>query len=272
MWSAAGAIIDGKPNRPAPGQQETVAALLVASGRRTESVPLRRHFVQQGPQDRPSPGPLRLMLRAHDERSLDLYLLFRAAASSDPWDVTRDARVWARCLGLPTPKDDGAAAVSKIWRRLDTSYHLVRRERRGRLARIVALHEAGTGTEYAYPTGARADERYFKLPFSYWTGDEHSYLTLSFPAKAVLLVALSLKQPFMLPTEKAPDWYGISVDSAERGLRELREVGILRRQQKRKENWLQPSGFAHEYRYRLLPPFATAVRRATVTPLHRAGS
>lgn len=96
------------------------------------------------------------MLRAHDERSLDLYLLVRAAASSDPWDVTRDAKVWARCLGLLTPRD----AAPPQFRRF------------------------GAG----------------------------------------------------------------------------------------KENWLQPSGFAHEYRYRLLPPFPAAPRRATVTRLRRAGS
>ena len=55
-----------------------------------------------------------MLLRAHDERGLDLYLLLRAAASADPWDVARPAPVWSRALGLPTPHDDGTATVSKV--------------------------------------------------------------------------------------------------------------------------------------------------------------
>lgn len=101
--------------------------------------------------------------------------------------------------------------------------------RKGRLAQITALREDGSRQPYTYPRGGRGDDRYFQLPYAYWT-DEHAWHTnLSFPAKVMLLIALSLTPPFLLPTEKAPRWYGISTDSAERGLRELRKASLLQR-------------------------------------------
>ncbi len=242
-------------SKPSPEQQGTIGALLDAS-RRPGAVPVRRTFLQQGTQSHPKPGPLRGMVRAHDERAFDLYLLHRVVASSEPWDATRDARIWARALGLPTPRDNGAAAVSKTWKRLEKSYHLVSRERRGRLAKITSLLEDGTGKPYASPTTA-----YFKVPFDYWTAEQAWYATLSFPAKATLMIALSLQPPFLLPTEKAPKWYGLSTDTAERGLRELQDAGLLHRARKKRRDWLAATSFSTEFRYTLQPPFPRARRQ-----------
>jgi hypothetical protein len=247
--------------KPAREQQETIVVLLNAAKRKKQGVPLRRAFVQQGAQRTPQPGPLREIVRHHDERALDLYLLFRALASSDPWDVKRDARIWGRALGLATDADGGAAAVSKTWKRLDQTYHLVRRERSGRLAKITALHEAGNGAEYTYPNPGE----YFKLPFAYWTDDEAWHYTLSFPAKATLLVASTLRPPFVLPAEKAPVWYGMSPDTLDRGLRELRQAGLLVRTFTTVENWLSPIGKTTLYKFALQPPFARP-RRAAARP------
>jgi hypothetical protein len=240
---------------PAPGQQETINGLLGAAGRRTEEVPLRRDLVQLGPQQSPYPGPLQDIVRRHDARALDLYLLFRAMASAQPWDVTRDARIWGRALGLGEETDRGASAVSKTWARLDETYHLVRRERRGRLAKVTALHEAGDGNDYTYP-----NEGYFKLPFAYWTADQRWYLTLSLPAKASLLVALSLRPPFVLPAERGPAWYGISADTFARGFAELRRTELLSRQFTKVADWLSPTGTRTEYKFSLRPPFARSRR------------
>lgn len=239
----------------AADQDETVDDLLRKSGRSTRSVPVRRVFVQQGAQRDPHPGPLAGLLRAHDERGLELFLLHRAIASADPWDVTRDARVWARALGLQQESDGGVAAVSKAWRRLDSNHALVRRERRGRLAKITALREDGSGATYTYPTGSRRDEKYFRLPYEYWTAEARWYRTLTFRAKAMLLVSLSLPAGFVLPTRRVPGWYGISVDSADRGLRELDQAGLLRREIKVKKAPQAPLGIAQEYHHTLLSPF-----------------
>jgi hypothetical protein len=255
------------PHPLAADQDETVDDLLRTSARSTKSVPLRRVFVQQGLQREPRSGPLASLLRAHDERGLDLFLLHHAVASAEPWDVTRDARVWARALGLHRDVDAGVAAVSKTWRRLDEGHALIRRERRGRLAKITALREDGLGKSYTYPNGSRRDERYFKLPYDYWTAERRWYRILTFRAKAMLLVSLSLPAGFVLPTQRVPDWYGISTDSADRGLRELDRAGLLRREIKVKKAPQAPLGIAQEYHHTLLPPFTQRRVIATVTNL-----
>lgn len=237
-------------SKPSRDQQRTVSALLNAAGRRKPEVPLRRDFVQQGPQREPRPGPLSDMVRHHDERAFDLYLLARAAASAEPWDVKRPAPVWGRAIGLVTDKDSGRAAVSRTWARLESTYGLVRRERSGQLARVFMLHEAGNREPYTYP-----HEGYFKLPFAFWTDEQAWYVSLSFAAKATLLIALSLRPSFALPAERAPAWYGLSADTVDRGLRELRRTGLLTRTFKEVENWLSPTGKTTQYRFSLQPPF-----------------
>lgn len=251
------------PSNPEDPQKATIAALLAAAGRKAPAVPVRREFVQRGAQRSPQPGPLRDMVRRHDERALDLFLLHRALASSEPWDVARDGRVWGRALGLDRDdKDGGASAVSKAWARLEDTYRLVSRERSGRLARVTSLHESGTGTPYTSPSRG-----YFKLPFAYWTSDDEWYRTLSFAAKSVLLISLSLTPPFSLPAERAPEWYGMSADTMNRGQIELRRHRLLHREFLKVTNWTSPTGFTTYYKFRLLKPFSRRPADAEVRQL-----
>ena len=37
---------------------------------------------------------------------------------------------------------------------------------------------------------------------------------------------MSLMPPFVLPAERGPQWYGISADTIDRGLRQLRNEGL----------------------------------------------
>jgi hypothetical protein len=124
---------------------------------------------------------------------------------------------------------------------------------------VVALREDGSGLDYTYPTG-RGEDAYFKLPYDYWLSGQSYYVSLSFSAKVMLLISLSLKPPFILPTEKAKKWYGISPDSAERGLRELREADLLSRSRKSRDDWLTGTGKVMEYEYCLRKPFARQSR------------
>lgn len=250
-------------------QQEAVEALLEKSARRSRRVNIRNSFVQHGPQRHPVHGPLHLMLRAHDERALDLFLLHRAVVSSGIKDdngnlswhsYPLDARVWGRALGLGDRAGGGATAVAKAWKRLE-DYNLVRRGRDGRLNVVTSLREDGLGGDYDSPDGKSAPECYLTMPFEYWTAEERWYRTLSFPAKAMLLVGSTLTPGFPLPTEKAPAWYGISTESAERGLRTLRQVGLLNRQSKLKRAPLSPNGYTQEWHYTLTPPFGRASRQ-----------
>lgn len=265
-WSLRPAIMVLVSSNPNGHQQATVAALLEAAKRPSERVNIRRSFVQGGPQADPEPGPLARMLRAHDERALDLLLLHRALVSSEPW-ATRplDARVWARALGLAHDADGGVTAVSKTWRRLDVTYKLVSRGRSGRLAVFTALREDGTGQPYTSPNGGRLAERYFTIPYDYWTAEQHWYVTLPFAAKVVLLIGSTLGPGFLLPTEKAPSWYGLSTDSAERGLRKLREANLLTRATITKPAPLSPLNFTQEHRYTLAAPFGRPQRRPKLT-------
>lgn len=248
-------------SKPSAEQQATVENLLQASKRPTERVNIRHSFVQDGSQSKPVPGPLHRMLAAHDERALDLFLLHRALVSAEPWTSRPlDSRVWARALGLHCDADHGVTAVSKAWRRLDDTYKLVDRGRSGRLSVLTSLREDGSGKAYTSPNGSARAERYFTLPFAYWTSEERWYATLTFPAKVMLLIGSTLKPGFVLPTEKAREWYGVSTESAERGLRLLREGGLLHRTTIVKDAPLSPTGKTQEYRYTLRQPFGRLSR------------
>lgn len=71
----------------------------------------------------------------------------------------------------------------------------------------------------------------------------------------MLLVSLSSNGPFTLPVERAPDYYGFSADTAQRGFLELINAGVLRRWRERKVAPLAPEGCTCENHYTLLPPF-----------------
>lgn len=86
---------------------------------------------------------------------------------------------------------------------------------------------------------------------SYWLDENAWSSTLSIPGKAMLLIALSLQAGFRLPIESAKDWYGISGDTAQRGLRELVDRGALARKFERKKAPLAPKGYTYDIHYRL---------------------
>lgn len=236
-------------------REETVAALLRRSRRKGDAVPIRRAFLQQRLHRRPQAGPLAMLVKSRDERALDLYLLFHAVASAEPWDVSLPSGVWARSLGLGTSKA-AQSAVSKAWARLE-KHGLIRRQRRRRLASITLLVEDGSGEPYRHPAGT---EPYLKVPYSYWLSDEAWYQTLPLAAKAMLLVALSQPPEFVLPVEKVRTWYGISPGTARRGLRELRNAEVLTARKEFKKAPLAPQGYTAQNVYALRPPFTREFR------------
>lgn len=254
---AAGAIVTRMTGKPDRSQLVTIDAMLAASKRDTRRVPIRNTFVQQGSQSDPEPGPLHEMVRRHDERCLDLFLLHRMMASADPWDVRpMPAKAWARALGVHHDRDGGKAAVSKAWRRLDQTYHLIEVGRSGRRGKYTSLSEDGSGDPYTSPDGRARTNRYLTLPFEYWTGPDFWFRQLSLPAKAVLLIGSSLAPGFLLPTtEKAQRWYGISGDTVGRGLTELLGLKLLERASVLKDTPLEDSVQTREYRYTLAAPF-----------------
>jgi len=239
--------------RPVASSQSTIEALLKRS--RRQFVPIRRAFVQRSSLRRPQAGPLAQFVHSRDARGLELYLLFLAVTSAEPWRVCESAKLWARTLDLPAP-----AAVSKIWKRLE-GRTLISRMRSSKYAAITALREDGSGQPYIHPGTVR--EPYLKLPFEYWTAVHAWHRTLSLPETAMLLISLSLLDNFVLPYEKAKQWYGISADTAERGLRGLQDKGLLWMRKEFKEAPLSPEGYTEQRLYTLRPPFGPRMRRST---------
>jgi hypothetical protein len=241
---------------PPVSQQETLTDLLKQAHR--EAVPIRTTFVQQGRGKATRPGPLASFIASHDERGLDAYLFVHALASGQPWNCEYPSGMWIRALGLSDTATmrSARAVVSKIMRRLEDR-KLIRRTRSGRLSAVTLLREDGSGHKYERPV--TDGDNWFNLPHEYWL--EQHYRTLSLPAKAMLLVALSLPADFYLPYEKAQPWYGISADSAGRGLRELEKADLLVSLPEWVKNHRSDTGWIEQRHYMLLGPYAKTPRK-----------
>ena len=155
--------------------------------------------------------------------------------------------------------------MSKTWRRLE-GLRLIERKRAGRLANVTLLREDGSGDAYVPPGAEGTRDPYFTLPFAYWTADDEWHRKLDLAAKAMLLIALSLQDDFILPYEKAPAWYGISPETAEKGLRRLRRESLLKQRRDYKEAPLSPLGYTQQNYYELLPPFGPRGRKSRNAP------
>lgn len=239
---------------PTASAHETLDALVERSGR--SFIPLRRQFVQRkDDQNRSVPGALAEFIRANDRFGLLLYLLLMTCASSGDFDVSHHTAIWARALGVPEPMSLTARTrVSKGWHRL-ASRHLVDRGRRRRTALLTPLCEDGSGEPYTRPKS-----HFIKVSHSLWThgpvdSNDRWHEVLSLPDLAVLFISLMNADDFALPAERAPEYYGISADTFERGARGLRKHGLLEVRRSRKSAPLAPEGYTIENRYTLSPPF-----------------
>jgi len=189
--------------------------------RRRRTTPIRRSFLQD-PSGEGMEAPLRWFVRDRRELALDLFLLLNCTASAPPWDVEMAAMAWARALDMRQTVGS-ETTVSKNWSWLEEK-QLIYSERHHRLRKVYLRTEDGSGREYARPK--KGEPRgFFRFPFIYFTDRWHQQLSL--PAKAVLLIALSQKTTFTLVTERASQWYGVSADTLQRGLEELRDLGLL---------------------------------------------
>lgn len=208
----------------AAASQELLRRLLRGRGSRRNFVPISRAFLQV-PRPGGGAGPLSAFVSSRRKRALDLYLLIHAIASSPPYDVTLPARVWAQALGMPL-SNSSAVTISTSLSWLE-SLKLIETARVGNSRRISLLADDGSGAPYRHPALVEAQNRvgYFKLSFDYWLERWHTSLDL--PAVAVLLIALSLPDKFTLPQRHAATWYDISRDTIQRGLKSLRDLGLL---------------------------------------------
>ena len=246
---------------------QTVDAILGLAGRRTYT-PLRHTFIQQGTSESPEPGPLRSFVSNGGRKPLVLYLLAMSAAGIEPWDVTLAAGVWSRALGVDAFNSPSATvAISRIWQRLEAR-NLIRRSHSKRLARIHMLKEDGSGDPYEPPS--RTGDRSLRLPRAFWQAgpqDERWYRVLKLSEIAMLLIALSLSDEFRLPEKDVRPLYGISTDTARRGLVGLVGHGILTVQKHHTLTPMTVVGYTTDKTYTLQHPFVPERKAQPWRPL-----
>jgi hypothetical protein len=234
---------------------QTREALLNRATRK--ATPIRRSFVQAPRGSDSRAGPLAGFVRRGDHRGLLTYLLALAVTSSsneDGWATTRDGLVWARALGMTSTTNTSVAARAAAWKtfgRLE-GQGLVRRARGEKKTQIkvTLLREDGSGQDYTHPG---QEGHYFQLPHRFWT--EEYFDTLGLPATAMLLVLLTGRGKQKLPQERMPSWYGWSADTAERGMKQLRQVGLVEVSAFKRPEPLAPRGWTAVNEYQLSPEF-----------------
>ncbi len=194
-------------------RQETIQAFTERS-KRHGTVGIRQAFLQPGRGRLAGAGPLAQFVR--DSVALDIYLLLLLLGRGKEGGghfVTVRSGTWIRALGLT---GSGAAqTLSRALKRLEDR-QLIRRTKAPQGVKVLLLREDAKGTSYTPPTPA---DRYFQLPFEYWTADH--YLNLDMPAKIMLLIALGEANEFEMPIARVPGWYGISSETAQHGLEAL---------------------------------------------------
>lgn len=252
---AAGALEDEAP------ADETITRKHLLTRSKRDSAPIYKGYVQNPDQRlEHRAGPLSEFVHNGDLRGLRAFLFLHAIISSgegdNGWSTTLSLAVWARVFDTTKTADlrSASTAATKVLTRL-VDRKLIRRARAGRARNVTVtlLRPDGTGAEYTRP-GAGNDDRFLKLDNAYW--NDGWYEQLDLPATAMLLVALHEKPSFELATERMPQWYGWSADTAERGLRTLRDLGFLTVHTRIKQAPLSPTGATKVNVYTLVGPFA----------------
>lgn len=223
--------------------EETLDALL--GDHKRKGPPIDYGFLQQRGGDR-APGPLRLFVEERQLFALQLYLLLNCLALAPPWDSTRPAGLWARALGKTNA--GGEAAVSRAWKWLELN-KLVTTARQNRMVQATLLAHNGTGRPYK----RRSD--FFILPNAFFLKGCHRNLKL--PGTAMLLIALYQlrnQDEFVLSYANAARYYGLSEDTARRGIDELLQLKLLAVEPKWMKLPLSGHGGGDVPHYKLLDP------------------
>jgi hypothetical protein len=215
------------------------------------AVPLRVAFLHQ-PQALGGPGPLSRIVRSRRETALDLLLLAHALwPTTDPNPIAASAAEWESAIGMP-PRPGNRAMISRSWTWLEEQ-RLIRSSHRGRVRLIEVRREDASGLPWLHPR--ELQDAYMQLPHDYWYGGFARNLSL--PAKAMLLIGLSLQTPpktyFEFPLQRSAGWYGLTPKCAAVGLRDLRQAGLLRTWVSRRESPLSPVGVTFDRRHHLNP-------------------
>ena len=119
------------------------------------------------------------------------------------------------------------------------------------------LKEDGSGDPYEVPSGA--DDRALRIPRAFWqegVQNERWHRVLKLPEIAMLLIVLKLRGEFCLSYADVQRQYGISTDTARRGVGGLVGHGLLAAQERHTLAPLTSSGYRTDKTYTLQHPFA----------------
>lgn len=199
-------------------------------------VVIRGLFVQHPDQQRDDRGStLAMLVHERQHRALLLYLML---LSVWPWlhddKVPLEAHAWMYMLhSRANTRDERSliwseSTLSRTWKYLESKELVVKgRGRKGRLRVAPRLEDASS--DYTFPDGTKNWEQvYFTLPDRFWLNEDFARLDL--PALAVLLIVAketNKKSEVRMTQEQMAEWYGISRPTVAKGLKQLRELGIL---------------------------------------------
>ncbi|MFD4024142.1 hypothetical protein ACFWRV_11575 [Streptomyces sp. NPDC058576] len=228
--------------------RDTRAAILTRAIR--ANVPLRKTFVQANRGAKSRPGPLSDFVTGRDLRGLRAYLMIVAACSNgdNGWSTTHDSAVWARLMDIHETASPQSARTG-AWRALRRlkERNLIECSRVGTMIKVTLLREDGTGKAYDRPKGDTEENRFLQIPTTFWTQGRDERLSL--PGLALFLVVAREKHWTTFPAEWAPEWYGWSPDTHERGLKQLVELEFVQARAFRKKAPLAPLGFTIAQQY-----------------------
>lgn len=224
-------------------------------------VRIRKDFVQR--ESKPRPSVLAELVTGRKELALDLLLTVHALQPILP-DSPLPIKTWARLLGQDVSERSVRSAMAAL-ERMDL---LEIDGRRGK-PEFVLKRENGGGEDWnpePMDDPATRGKGFFTIPFDYWTSGTIDELSL--PGKAMLLVILRDTQDpkgkltFVMANERAPEFYGFSERTAERGYLELRKAGLLREKTVLVPSARHPLGRREEYHRALASPYSTGHREA----------
>lgn len=216
------------PSLPAPARRDTALALehlrawRRASGRTGEFVPVPAVFLRDQLNGDP---PLARMIRAgRADVRLGIYLCLLARATRTPYDIRNNLtpKAWAEMLCLVDPKGKGARRVTSAFKWLEKERLVTLTPRAGRPPVVQLMNPAGSGGPFE--------------DGGYWVGVPHEFwlrgwiFDLRETSQAVLLVLLDLLYKAESPrfvTPERHDEYGLSEDTWTRGIKDLRDRGLL---------------------------------------------
>ena len=217
---------------------ERIATRLRSADGRLRACPIRREFLCRPTPEAALP-PMIKMLRGGTggrggqggEVRLKLYLSLLWFASGDG-SVEWQASHWADLLGLPERDSKGKRRIQEAFAWLHANRFVLVEQRPGKHPTVTILHEGGAGATYSKPgkTAEKGGEpTYRQLSPEWWTNGWLAQLSGAAVVTWLIYQDESGKRfDFVwLTPDQSSQRYGLSIDTRKKGLRELRDVGLV---------------------------------------------